>query len=87
MAPARLSPNASRAPTRTAPAATAATNKVALRALIVAVDGDDFGLATWKTTLDRVGAAYDVLLSRTHAADRRTAWCAPTAPAATTRSC
>jgi hypothetical protein len=40
-------------------------NLVGLRALVVAVDADDFGLATWKATLDRVGAAYDVLLSRT----------------------
>jgi hypothetical protein len=40
-------------------------NLVGVRALIVAVDADDFGLATWKATLDRVGAPYDVLLSRT----------------------
>jgi hypothetical protein len=46
-------------------AVTAATSKVALRALVVAVDSADFGLPTWRTTLDRVGAAYDVLLSRT----------------------
>jgi hypothetical protein len=38
----------------------AGTDKVALRALIVATNTDDFGVATWKTTLDRVGAAYDV---------------------------
>jgi hypothetical protein len=63
VSPKVASPNAV-SPNAAAPA-TATTNKVALRALIVAVDGDDFGLATWKTTLDRVGAAYDVLLSRT----------------------
>jgi hypothetical protein len=57
-------PSTAAAPTA-APAVTAATSKVALRALVVAIDGADFGLATWKTTLDRVGAAYDVLLSRT----------------------
>ena len=39
--------------------------KVALRALVVAVDAEDFGVATWKPTLDRVGAAYDVLYTRT----------------------
>lgn len=44
---------------------TAATSKVALRALIVATDENDYGLPTWKSTLDRVGAAYDVLLTRT----------------------
>ncbi|MET7803702.1 hypothetical protein [Micromonospora chersina] len=45
-------------------ATAAATGKVALRALVVAVDENDFGLPTWKSTLDRVGAAYDVLLTR-----------------------
>jgi hypothetical protein len=45
--------------------AAAPTGKVALRALVVAVDGDDWGVDTWKATLDRVGAAYDVLHSRT----------------------
>ena len=39
--------------------------KVALRALVVAVDATDWGVATWKPTLDRVGAAYDVLYTRT----------------------
>lgn len=45
-------------------ATAAATDKVALRALVVAVDDSDYGLPTWKSTLDRVGAAYDVLLTR-----------------------
>ena len=65
-APNALSPNAA-TPSAVSPNAAVApvTNKVGLRALIVAVDSDDFGLATWKSTLDRVGAAYDVLLSRT----------------------
>lgn len=42
-------------------AAAAGNDKVALRALVVATNAEDFGVATWKTTLDRVGAAYDVL--------------------------
>jgi hypothetical protein len=37
---------------------------VAVRALVLAVDSDDFGLRTWQATLDRVGAAYDVVLTR-----------------------
>ena len=57
-------PNA-RTAAPTAAATVVATNKVAVRALIVAIDGDDFGVATWKATLDRVGAAYDVLHTRT----------------------
>src|SRR5262249_44036450 len=48
-----------------ATAITPATSKVALRALVIAIDDSDFGLPTWQTTLDRVGASYDVLLSRT----------------------
>jgi hypothetical protein len=48
-----------------AAATTSATSKVALRALVVAVDSGDFGVATWQATLDRVGAAYDVLHTRT----------------------
>jgi hypothetical protein len=40
-------------------------DRVALRALIVGTNTDDFGVATWKTTLDRVGAAYDVLYDAT----------------------
>ncbi|GIG60131.1 hypothetical protein Lfu02_45030 [Longispora fulva] len=53
-------------PLRTAPhaAASAPTDKVALRALVIAVDNADFGLATWKSSLDQVGAPYDVLLAR-----------------------
>ena len=46
-------------------AASAAGAQVALRALVIAVDGDDWGVATWNAALDRVGAAYDVLHSRT----------------------
>jgi hypothetical protein len=41
------------------------TDSVRLRALVVAVDAEDFGVATWTSTLDRVGAAYDVLHART----------------------
>ena len=36
-------------------------DQVALRALVIATDSADFGVPTWKTTLDRLGAAYDVL--------------------------
>src|SRR5262249_8373954 len=46
-------------------AATPATAKLALRALIVALDDTDFGVPTWRSTLDRVGAAYDVLYTPT----------------------
>ncbi|WP_018353064.1 hypothetical protein [Longispora albida] len=42
----------------------AATGKVALRSLVIAVDSQDFGLPTWKSTLDSMGAPYDVLLAR-----------------------
>ena len=35
--------------------------RVALRALVVAIDSGDWGVDTWKATLDQVGAAYDVL--------------------------
>jgi hypothetical protein len=45
-------------------AVTGTTDSVALRALIVAVDAGDFGVPTWKSTLDRVGAGYDVLYTR-----------------------
>lgn len=37
------------------------TARVSLRALVVATDGDDFGVPTWRSMLDRVGAAFDVL--------------------------
>ncbi|WP_426512766.1 hypothetical protein ACPPVO_20280 [Dactylosporangium sp. McL0621] len=41
-----------------------AAAKVGLRALVVGVDAADWGVDTWRSTLDRVGAAYDVLLTR-----------------------
>jgi hypothetical protein len=47
--------------------ATPSTSTVALRALIVGIDADDWGVATWRATLDRVGTAYDVLYSKTTA--------------------
>lgn len=40
-------------------------DQVALRALIVATDTADFGVPTLTTTLDRVGAQYDVLYTAT----------------------
>ena len=40
------------------------TRKVALRALVIAQNPDDLGLATWKATIGRVGASYDVLYTR-----------------------
>jgi hypothetical protein len=56
--------------TRTAAAAgittmAVTTDQVALRALVVGLDSSDFGVATWKAMLDRVGAAYDVLYAST----------------------
>jgi hypothetical protein len=50
---------------RSEAAAAAATSKIAVRALVVAIDSDDWGVATWRATLDRVGAAHDVLYTRT----------------------
>jgi hypothetical protein len=54
-------------PAKSAKAAAAAglNDQVALRALVIGTDENDFGVATWKTTLDRVGAAYDVLYDAT----------------------
>lgn len=43
----------------------AATDKVALRVLVIALDSADFGLSTWKAVLDRIGTPYDVLTART----------------------
>ncbi len=45
--------------------AAAAGDRVALRALIVAVDDTDWGVATWTSVLDRVGAPYDIIYSKT----------------------
>lgn len=50
----------------------AGAGSVTLRALVLAVDADDFGVATWRATLDRVGAAYDVLHARTQPLDAAT---------------
>ena len=44
-----------------ATAAVVATDRVEVKALVLGVDGSDFGVATWKAMLDRVGAAYDVV--------------------------
>ncbi|RBQ16198.1 hypothetical protein DP939_31790 [Spongiactinospora rosea] len=49
-----------------APARAAANaGRVGLRALVVALDATDWGLATWRSTLDRIGAQYDVLHAKT----------------------
>ncbi|MEV4703241.1 hypothetical protein [Actinoplanes sp. NPDC049316] len=53
------------APATAAAAAAGLNDRVALRALIVATNQDDFGVPTLKTTLDRLGAAYDVLYDAT----------------------
>jgi hypothetical protein len=45
----------------TAAAATPQLTKTGLRALILGVDANDWGVATWKQTLDQVGAAYDIV--------------------------
>jgi hypothetical protein len=48
-----------------AAAAAVPTDQVGVRALVIAVDSSDFGIATWTSMLDRAGAAYDVLTART----------------------
>ena len=48
---------------RVAQATPGPAGKVALRALVIAIDANDWGVDTWRATLDRVGAAYDVLYS------------------------
>jgi hypothetical protein len=45
-------------------AATPQLTKTGLRALVLAVDEADYGLPTWKQTLDNVGAVYDVVLTK-----------------------
>ncbi|SEU39526.1 hypothetical protein SAMN05421811_11711 [Nonomuraea wenchangensis] len=45
--------------------AAAANDRVGLRVLVVGVDEDDWGVATWRSVLNRVGAQYDVLYSKT----------------------
>ena len=52
-------------PKAVTPKVAGTNDKVALRALVVATNTDDFGVPTWKTTLDRLGAAYDVLYDAT----------------------
>lgn len=49
--------------TATATAATAGqwTRPLEVRALVLATDAADLGLPSWRSTLDRVGAAYDVV--------------------------
>ncbi|MFK5646070.1 hypothetical protein ACI3ET_06030 [Ornithinimicrobium sp. LYQ121] len=47
--------------TLTAAVAVVPSRPVALRALVLAVDDDDLALPPWRATLDRVGAAYDVV--------------------------
>jgi hypothetical protein len=64
----RLTAPASRSATAASANAAAAavpTDQVGVRALVIAVDSSDFGIATWTSMLDRVGAAYDVLTART----------------------
>ncbi|WP_173076827.1 Agd3-related carbohydrate deacetylase [Phytohabitans rumicis] len=63
--PKKPSTSTSRLSTSAAAAAAVAVapEKVGLRQLIVALDSTDFGLATWKSTLDRMGTPYDVLLA------------------------
>ncbi|MGY0235214.1 Agd3-related carbohydrate-binding protein [Longispora urticae] len=60
--PVRNGPLSTAAPR--AAAALAPTDKVALRALVIAVDAGDFGAATWKSSLDQIGAPYDLLYAR-----------------------
>lgn len=60
------SPQAQAAPDAAA-GAVADPNKVGVRALVVAVDANDYGLPTWTSMLDRVGAAYDVITTKNQA--------------------
>ncbi|SDW72137.1 hypothetical protein SAMN05421504_1011337 [Amycolatopsis xylanica] len=41
-----------------------ATDQVALRPLVIALDSADFGLPTWKAVLNRAGSPYDVLYAK-----------------------
>jgi len=63
----RLAPAVSRSAAASPNAAAEAvpTNVVGVRALVIGVDSSDFGIATWTSMLDRVGAANDVLDART----------------------
>jgi hypothetical protein len=45
-------------------AAAAASSRIAVRALVVGLDAGDWGVDTWRAMLDRTGASYDVLYSR-----------------------
>jgi hypothetical protein len=45
-------------------AAASPTDLVGLRALVIALDNDDFGLATWTSQLNQIGVPYDTLLAR-----------------------
>ncbi|MET8151676.1 hypothetical protein ACIBSW_38200 [Actinoplanes sp. NPDC049668] len=54
-----------RAPASASASLAGLNDQVALRALVIGTDTNDFGVATWKATLDRVGVAYDVLYSAT----------------------
>lgn len=51
-------------PVKTGVQRLAAGDQVQLRFLIVSTDENDFGLATYKAVLERVGAPYDVLLAQ-----------------------
>jgi hypothetical protein len=43
---------------------TTSTAKVALRTLVIALDSADFGVATWSSVLNRIGAPHDVMFAR-----------------------
>jgi hypothetical protein len=60
-------PGAASPQTPTAPGAVANPNRVGVRALVVALDANDYGLPTWKSMLDRVGTAYDVITTKDQA--------------------
>jgi hypothetical protein len=64
-------PRKQRVPVRTAAVDkdTGPGTRVALRQLVVATDGNDFGLAAWRSVLDGIGTPYDVLLARTDRLD------------------
>ncbi len=57
-------PKVLKSPVRTG-ASAVVPPKVELRALIVGIDAADWGVASWQQTVDRVGANYDVLFTKT----------------------
>ncbi len=62
--PVRLTPVNGPLPAEAESTPFAPADQVALRPLVVALDGTDFGLPTWRAVLNRIGTPYDVLLAK-----------------------